>query len=148
MKINWGTSIVLAFVGFISFIMYFIITMNVDKAYDHELVTEDYYGVELAYQNDIDRLNNANTLSENVSYKKTKDGLVITFPKGLDYKTIEGKVILYRPSSKKLDFETPISLTDSELLIKDKRLLDGRWDLRIEWEYQGKPYLFKEEIHL
>ncbi|MEO1010524.1 MAG: cytochrome C oxidase Cbb3, partial [Bacteroidota bacterium] len=32
------------------------------------------------------------------------------------------------------------------LLIPDKRLLDGRWDIRILWEYQGKPYLLKESI--
>ncbi|KAB1069113.1 FixH family protein [Tamlana haliotis] len=148
MKINWGTSIVLAFVGFISFILYFVITMNVDKAYDHELVTEDYYGVELAYQNDIDRLNNAKTLKENISYRKSPEGLVVYFPKDLDYKNITGKVMLYRPSSKKLDFETPINLEGSELLISDKRLVDGRWDLRIEWTYQKEDYLFKEEIHL
>ena len=54
MKLNWGTGIVIAFVGFISFIMYFVITMNTDKALDHDLVTEDYYKEELEFQNDID----------------------------------------------------------------------------------------------
>ncbi|WP_067149728.1 FixH family protein [Pseudotamlana agarivorans] len=147
MKINWGTGIVLAFIGFISFIMYFIVTMNVNKDFEHELVTEDYYGVELAYQNDIDKLNNANTLSENISYTKTKEGLLITFPKDLNYKNITGKVILYRPSNKKLDFEEPIALKDSKMFIVNERLIDGRWNLRIDWNYNGTSYLFKEAVH-
>ena len=147
MKFNWGTGIVLAFIGFISFIMYFIITMNVDERFEHELVTEDYYAEELAYQNDIDKLNNANTLKENVSYVITEEGLTINFPEALDYKNITGKVFLYRPSNKQLDFETAISLSNSNLLIPDKRLVDGRWNIKIDWQYNGISYLFKESIN-
>ena len=146
MKFNWGTGIVVAFIGFISFILYFIITMNVDERFEHELVTEDYYGDDLAYQNEIDKLNNANTLEENVSYKKTDDGLIILFPAALGYKNITGKVFLYRPSNKQLDFETAISLSNHNLLIPDKRLVDGRWNISIDWQYNGTKYLFKESI--
>ena len=147
MKINWGTGIVLAFIAFIGFIMYFIITMNVSDKYDHDLVTEDYYAEELSYQNDIDKLNNAKDLIENVNYVKTVDGLKINFPKDLDYKEITGKVFLYRPSNKQLDFETPISLSNPYLLIPDNRLVDGRWNIKIDWQYNGKSYLYKASIN-
>ena len=66
MKFNWGTGIVLAFIGFISFIMYFVVNMNTDKKLDHDLVTEDYYKQELKYQNDIDKEKNAKTLTTNL----------------------------------------------------------------------------------
>jgi hypothetical protein len=147
MKINWGTGIVLAFIGFISFIMYFIITMNVDKKYDHDLVTEDYYAEELAYQEDIDKLKNSNDLTENVSFKKSDEGLLISFPKNIDFNKISGKVFLYRPSNKQLDFDTAISLSKPYLLIPDKRLVDGRWNIKIDWQYKGKSYLLKESIN-
>lgn len=147
MKINWGTGIVLAFIGFISFIMYFIITMNVDKKYDHDLVTEDYYAEELAYQEDIDKLKNSNELTENVSFKKSDEGLLISFPKNIDFNKISGKVFLYRPSNKHLDFDTAISLSKPYLLIPDKRLVDGRWNIKIDWQYKGKSYLLKESIN-
>ncbi len=146
MKFNWGTGIVLAFIGFISFIMYFVISMNFNKKYDHDLVTEDYYKAEISYQNDIDKLNNANNLEENVTYTKTTEGLVIMFPQNFDSKKITGKVSLYRPSNKHLDFETPISISESYLLVPDKRLLDGRWDISIDWQYNGTSYLFKKSI--
>ncbi|WP_142783611.1 FixH family protein [Changchengzhania lutea] len=147
MKFNWGTGIILAFIGFIGFILYFIITMCTDNRFEHELVTEDYYGVELKYQDAIDKLNNAKNLEENISYIKTSEGLTIVFPERLDYKKITGKVFLYRPSNKRLDFDTAISLSTSNLLIPDKRLVDGRWNITVDWQYNGHSYLFKESIH-
>lgn len=147
MKIGWGTGIVLAFIGFISFIMYFVISMNTDKQYDHDLVTENYYKEELTYQEQINKEKNNATLSENISYKKTKDGLVIIFPENLDYTTITGKMFLYRPSNKQLDFETALSLSSHYLLIPDNRLLDGRWNITVDWQYNGISYLYKASIH-
>jgi len=146
MKVNWGTGIVIAFVGFITFIMYFVINMNVNDKYNHDLVTEEYYKEELKYQDDIDKLNNAKSLETNVSYQKTDDGLLIQFPQTFDVKKITGKMFLYRPSNKHLDFESSISLSNTYLLIPDKRLVDGRWNIKIDWQYNGKSYLYKESI--
>lgn len=146
MKFNWGTGIVLAFIGFISFIMYFIILMNMDKKYDHDLVTEDYYNQELQFQNDLDKQTNARALLENITWEKTDEGLLIIFPKSLDFNSITGNVFLYRPSNKQFDFETSISLSNHNLLIPDKRLLDGRWNIKVDWKYKGIPYLYIKEI--
>ena len=146
MKFSWGTGIVLAFIGFMGFIMFFVIKANTDKKYDHDLVTEDYYVKELDFQNDIDKQNNAKALLENISWAKTEKGLVIIFPEHLLTNSITGKVFLYRPSNKQLDFELPISLSDHNLLIPDKRLLDGRWNIKVDWQYNGKSYLYKKEI--
>jgi nitrogen fixation protein FixH len=146
MKINWGTAIIIAFVCFISFIMYFVINMSTNKKYDHDLVVEDYYQQELKYQNDINKEKNSKTLATNVSWKKTDDGILIRFPESLDINKIKGKVFLYRPSNKKLDFEIPISLSNHNLLIPDNSLLDGRWNIKIDWQYNEEDYLFKTEI--
>lgn len=146
MKLNWGTGIVLAFIGFISFIMFFVIRMNTNDKYDHDLVNENYYKAELEYQNDIDKEENSKKLASDITWKKTSEGLVITFPEDLNIADIKGKVFLYRPSNKQVDFESSISLSNHNLLIPDKRLLDGRWNLKVDWEYNGKSYLYKKEI--
>jgi len=146
MKINWGTGIVLAFIGFISFIMFFVIRMNTDNKLDHDLVTENYYKAELEYQNDINKEENSKNLRSDITWKKTSEGLVIMFPEDLKSENIEGKVFLYRPSNKQVDFESSISLSDHNLLIPDKRLLDGRWNIKVDWQYNGKSYLYKKEI--
>lgn len=146
MKINWGTAIVIAFVGFISFIMYFVINMSIDKKYDHDLVVEDYYQQELKFQTDIDKEEKSQTLESDITWNKTKDGIVIHFPKNLDQNIIEGNVFLYRPSNKQFDFEIPISLSNHTLLIPDKRLLGGRWNIKVDWKYNENAYLYKTEI--
>lgn len=146
MKINWGTAIVLAFIGFIAFIMYFVISMMTNKKYDHDLVVENYYQQELKFQESIDKQENAYNLSEQITWKKTTEGIIITFPNNLNANDIKGKVFLYRPSNKQLDFEIPISMSNHTLLIPDNRLLDGRWNLSVEWEYKNVKYLFKENI--
>lgn len=146
MKINWGTGIAIAIVLFISFIMYFVITMSTGDNYNHDLVTEKYYQKELAYQQQIDASKNAAALGEALKVIKTKKGLEITFPSKLDPTKIKGKVSLYRPSNKQLDFEIPISLLNKYLLVPDKSLLGGRWDIIIEFKYLDKDYLVKKEL--
>lgn len=146
MKINWGTSIVIAFVLFIAFIMYFVINMMTDDKLDHDLVTEDYYQEELLHQQEIDKENNAKKLKENVTWKKTSEGIEIIFPKDLDINKIKGKVFLYRPSNKSLDSETTISLSNNIMLIPKTKLLDGRWNINVDWQYEGTPYLYRKSI--
>ncbi|WAC03949.1 FixH family protein [Lacinutrix neustonica] len=147
MKINWGTGIVIAFVLFISFIMYFVINMNINKKYDHDLVAEDYYEQELDYQNAINKEENAKNLFKNLSLEQTEKGVIIHFPEALELSEISGKVFLYRPSNKQFDFEILISLSDYHLLIPDKRLLDGRWNIKIDWNHKGQDYLYKSQIN-
>ncbi|TDU39665.1 FixH protein [Gelidibacter sediminis] len=146
MKFNWGTGIVLAFIGFISFILYFVISMTVNKKYEHDLVTENYYGQELEFENELHKQRNAQTLKTDLFWSHTEDGLVITFPESMTPSDITGKVFLYRPSNKQLDFESAISLSDHNLLIPDKRLLGGRWNIKVDWKYQGNAYIFKKDI--
>ncbi|SHG68311.1 FixH family protein [Flagellimonas flava] len=146
MKINWGTGIVLAFVAFISFILYFVVRMSMDDSANHDLVTDDYYKQELAYQNEIDASNSASKMNAKLKIKKTVDGLTVVFPKQFDPKKIKGLVSLYRPSNKHLDIDFPISLSNTHLLIPDNSLVGGRWDITVKWTYEGKTFLHKEKL--
>ncbi|TYP74267.1 FixH family protein [Aquimarina intermedia] len=148
MKINWGTAIVLAFIGFISFILFFVIRMNTNTAYQHDLVTEEYYKKELAFQEEITAQEKGNALTTNITIAKTVEGIVINFPADIQFKEITGIVTLYRPSNKKLDFEIPIKLVSPTLLIPNSELIDGRWNVDVNWTHQGTNYLFKQHITL
>jgi len=146
MKFNWGTGIVVTIIVFIAFIMYFVITMSTDNTYSHDLVTDKYYQEELNYQQEIDAEKNAKSLKEKVTIEKNSKGLKINFPKYFNPKSIEGKVFLYRPSSKQLDFEIPISISKSYLLVPEQRLVDGRWNMKIFWKHKNTNYLIKKEL--
>ncbi|WP_298541364.1 FixH family protein [uncultured Aquimarina sp.] len=146
MKINWGTAIVLVFIGFISFILFFVIRMNTDKKFEHDLVTEDYYKQELAFQQEINAEENGNALQNNIEVKKIAEGLLVAFPKDKSYTKLSGTISLYRPSNKKLDFEIPITLQSSEILVPKNQLIEGRWNITVNWEYENTSYLFKESF--
>ena len=146
MKFNWGTGIVLAFAAFIAFILYFVVLSTRDPASNHDLVTEDYYRKELMYQEDLDAARNLEEIGGGVKASITSEGLQIEFPAQMAPNKIKGTVSLYRPSNKQLDFETPIQLSNKQQLIPKSRLLDGRWDLRVYWTYEGKPYLYRQRL--
>jgi len=146
MKINWGKGIVIGMVLFIGFIMFLVITMITDKRYEHDLVTESYYQKEMELQDDIYAQQNAVAMTDQIHIGKSVDGYVIQFPKTFSPDKLSGKVFLYRPSNKELDFEIPIDINSSNLLIPKNRLLDGRWDITIDWAYEGRSYRVKKQI--
>lgn len=146
MKINWGTAIVIAFVCFAIFILSFVFLVSTQKKYDHELVTQNYYEQEIHLQSDIDSQNLSNTLQYNLEILTSDKGIAIHFPDQTNFDKITGIVSLYRPSDQHLDFEIPISLSSSQMLIPDQMLAGGRWDIKVRWQYDGQKLLFKKQI--
>ena len=148
MKINWGTSIVIAFALFMTFILYFVVKVQTDSKYDNELVVEEYYKHDAHFGDEMIRIQNAHDLVQKPIITAATEGIKIVFPDTFTPQKIKGKVSLYRPSNKKLDFEITISLSNSTLLIPKLSLVDGRWDINIEWQYENKPYLTKETVYI
>jgi hypothetical protein len=148
MKINWGTSIVIAFAFFMTFILYFVFQVQSNSKYDNDLVVEEYYKHDAHFGEEMIRIQNANNLVQKPIITVSKLEITIVFPKDFEPKNIKGKVSLYRPSNKKLDFEIPISLSNPTLLIPVSNLVGGRWDINMEWQYSGKQYLTKEIIYI
>lgn len=148
MKINWGTSIVIAFGLFMAFILFFVFKVQSNPKYDNELVVEEYYKHDARFQEEMQKIQSAEDLTVKPKIEAFEKGIKITFPSEFNPKNIKGKVSLYRPSNKKLDFEIPISLSDSTLLIPENKLVGGRWDITLNWEYEGKEFQFKEVLYL
>jgi len=145
-KINWGTAMVIAMVLFMVFILQFVYkAMAVDK-YEHELVSEDYYKDELYYQQEIDKMNNASKLENNISVQATNEGFLIEFPGDMDLAKITGTAYFQRPSNKDLDFQQDILPSDSKILINHTNLVEGKWKIKIDWKYNDEEYLLKEAI--
>lgn len=145
MKINWGTSIVIAMVCFIGFIMFFVVQMLSSKN-NQDLVVESYYHKELLVQDEIDKVNNLKGLNSTFEIEKTSEGIIITFPNEFSAKQLTGKLTLYRPSDKKLDFTLPIQLKESKQLIPQSLLANGRWNIELDFEVENVPYAYKKEL--
>ncbi|AWG26109.1 FixH family protein [Flavobacterium kingsejongi] len=148
MKINWGTGIFIAFTLFMGFILFFVMKVQTQSKYDNDLVVEEYYKQELKFQHQIDQEQHATDLKHKTTITATDKGVEINFPENFDAHNITGKVSLYRPSDKRSDFDTAISISESHLLIPKKDLSDGRWDITIEWSYEGVDYRDKKALYL
>lgn len=146
MKLNWGTGIVIAFICFITFIMYFVINMMTNDNYDHDLVVEDYYKQELNFQNDINKEKNARSLDQDITWERTNAGLLLKFPNYMEEKDIAGRIFMYRPSNKTLDFNLPIDLKNHNILIPNSKLVEGRWNIKVDWTNLESEYLYKKSI--
>ena len=147
-KIGWGTSIVIAFAMFMTFILYFVIKVQSDSKYDNDLVVEEYYKKDALYGEDYIKMQNAADLVEKPMVIQTKDSVEVKFPSSMNLQEIKGTVSFYRPSNKKLDFQVPISLSKPSLLIPKTNLVGGRWDINLDWDYQSKTYKLKETIYI
>ena len=148
MKINWGTGIVIAFALFITFILYFVFSVQSNSKYDNELVVEEYYKHDAKFGDEMIRIQNAQDLKQKPLVSNTSEGITIVFPDVFVPKEIKGKVSFYRPSNKKIDFDVPILLSGSRLNVPKEKLLGGRWEINMEWQYQGKQYLTKEVVYI
>ncbi|MWB94811.1 cytochrome C oxidase Cbb3 [Flavobacterium sp. GA093] len=148
MKINWGTGIVIAFGLFMTFILYFVFEVQSNSKYDNDLVVEEYYKHDSHFQEEMARIQNAHNLKEKPSIVYNKEGVKIVFPASFESENIKGNVQMYRASNKKFDFDTQLALINSVLVIPQKKLIKGQWDVKMEWQYEGKKYLSKEVIYV
>ncbi|MCG6915274.1 FixH family protein, partial [bacterium BMS3Abin03] len=89
-KANWGTGI---FISYSVFMLLTIITAVYFMNQDVSLVTDDYYQQELKYQDQIDKIERTNALSEKPAIDFDGLGVNISFPKLLIEKNVVGKIL-------------------------------------------------------
>lgn len=145
-RIHWGVGLVIGMSLFIGFILFLVYHMLTNPKFDHDLVTEEYYKKELVYQQEIDAETRARKLPLNLKENRSTNGWTIEFPENLRPESISGNLVMYRPSNAKLDFEIPLKLENHRLEIPKEKLVAGRWNIYVHWNYEGESYLFKKEI--
>mgnify|MGYP001544249469 CR=1 FL=1 len=143
-RLSWGTGIVIAMISFMIFILSFVYKSIAMDEYQHELVSEDYYHDELHYQEEIDKMNNAKVLKNDIVLKNSKSGVHISFPDEIDQSSISGTIYFQRLSNEKLDFTEKIELRDHQQLISSDKLVSGKWIVKIDWTSGDDEYLFKD----
>lgn len=143
MKMNWGFRIAAFYITFVIFLLIaVIIFMNQDVG----LVTEDYYAKEIAYQEQIDKANRTRDLTEQLDIMAEPEQLKFSFPKIFDPREIGGTIHFYRPSDKKKDLITGISVDSSGIqIIGTAGLSKGLWKIKVDWRVKDVSY-FNEKI--
>lgn len=146
LKLNWGQSIAIVLFLFVVFIGSFVYKTLFISEYDHALISKEYYKEEIYFQKEIDRLENASTLEENVLVSTSSEGIQFKFPNSMDFKTIKAQVKLIRNDKKELDIIKDLKLDSLSYLIPNADLLKGRYILKLIWENNGTSYQYNEKI--
>ncbi|GIM53040.1 cytochrome Cbb3 oxidase maturation protein CcoH [Capnocytophaga cynodegmi] len=146
MKISWGTGIVIAFVAFIAFIMYFVVNMTINKKYDHDFVTDDYYKKEFSYQNMMVKAQKTEKEQMTVQIQSSLGGVTLIFPSKITDENVAGSVSFYRPSDRKRDFKIPLQLKNKQMLVPINVLSEGRWNVEVNYTFNNNDYISIKNI--
>ena len=135
---NWGWKLAITMIIFMVGVLGVVIyTMTLDV----NLVAEDYYQQELAFEDQITRMKNTEKLEQKPSFEKSADGnlIVLTFPSGLLPE--KGEITLYRPSDFTKDRRFPLKLDEANQQgFVSESLTPGLWRAKLLWEANGKAY--------
>ncbi len=141
---NWGKWIVVSFILFAVFIGV-LVTVCVRE--DINLVSKNYYSDELAYQQQIDRINNTSQLEEKPRLLVVDQALEIHFNQfnNLD----KGELILFRPSDVRFDKKFILHAASAEVQKFDvSHLTKGMYRAKMQWTMNGKEYFFENILNL
>ncbi len=142
-KLRWGNRIAILYIGFVATIILMVIVSMNQKI---ELVSDDYYEQELAFQNKINEANNANALSEKIDHQFTDNGIVFQFPSQFKNQLVTGDILFFRPSDATKDYKQLLKLdTTGKCFVNSKMLSKGMYKVKINWSANNTNY-FTEQI--
>lgn len=137
---NWGHGITIFIVAFMAFILSMVYRAT---QRDVDLVAENYYEQEIAYESTISALKNGNESSVNI--KQENNMLIIEFNE--DTKDVEnGSISLYRPDNAKLDLTIDLKLINNEHKIPLEILAKGNYKLKLKWTDNNTNKLIEQDI--
>jgi hypothetical protein len=142
---NWGKWIVVTFVLFAAFIGTLV---WVCVRQDISLVSKDYYKDELAYQDQIERLQNGSDLIHKPTIEVMNGNQVVV--EFADFnKLTQGDLKLFRPSNPAMD-KTFKLLRNSKTTqsFSTEALTKGMYRARMQWTMNGKEFFIEEVIYL
>jgi hypothetical protein len=143
---NWGKGITITIILFVSFIIYLVFTCM--KQTDINLVSDDYYEQEIAYQQVIDKKTNLEKLGGKPKMSVLSSKELLLDMSGLSqWDQSEGNVQMFRPSDPSLDKSFDLSLDNQgrQSIIMDK-LQSGKWICKISWNRLGTEYYFEQTV--
>jgi FixH len=138
MTINWGNKLLIVFAIFgtmIFTLVYKAIHTN------YELVSKEYYKEELNYQQIIDGTNRANGLTTALQIEQQQEQINIQLPAEMKGVASKGTILFYCASDSRKDkqFDLKVNAAGNQQ-INAMQLLPGNYQVKINWQTNGKSY--------
>ncbi len=142
MKFNWGTGAFMLFGSFAIFMSGLAIFASMQS---NELVTDDYYEKELEFKEVLKKQERTAMLSDQIKFKIDKEQFVIDFPKEVEGE-IWGKVVFFKPSSKKDDKSIEFKTSNHIYKIDASGYSSGMYKVKVDWNASDIEYYNETEI--
>lgn len=138
---NWGWRIAI-FYG--SFVVMMVGMVILAFQQDFDLVADNYYEQEIAYQGRIDQLTNASDDNQTVGVTANAETVELAFASNAS----DVKVHFFRPSDDTMDFLLEEADVDSEINVPMERFSKGKYLVKVEWKSNGKTYFQEADLFL
>lgn len=145
MKWNWGhgiTAFIIGFMLFMAILVYKTFTVEFD------LVSEDYYAQEMAYEDRMNQVRNLNALGEAPEVLQGNEAIVVKLPEE-HLGGSKGTLVFYNPADKESDRLFEFEADQGGILqISKEELTAAYYEVRIQWEYENKAFYHTSDLHL
>ena len=138
---NWGWRIAIFYGTFVVF-MIGMVVMSFRQ--DFDLVADDYYEQEIAYQGRIDQLTNAKDDHQKVMVSNSNGMVQLSFASPAQ----QVKIHFFRPSDDTMDFKVEEASVDSELSVPIDKFSKGKYLVKVEWKDNGKTYFQEDDLFI
>ena len=145
MKINWGYKIMLIYTVFVLGILTMVFLSAKEN---RDLVSENYYAEEIAYQKLIDQSAKTAALSAPVEVIASASQLMIQLPKEFDGLQANVDWTLYYAADKARDIAGNIHIKNGKYSIAIPSNARGQYLFKMHWNTGNKEYYFEKNIFL
>lgn len=145
-KLSWGHGVIIALGSFIIFILFMILIFPLGKQ-NAEMISDNYYEEELAYQDVIDAKNNASRLEVTPIFTQDTKGIKLHFPSERRVENKEVSFILFRTDDSNLDIHKTERLDGTNsMLIPANVLKPGSYTLKTKWKENNQSYQIDYDV--
>jgi len=145
MKLNWGQSIFLFFVVFISLAISFIIF---SLRQNNDLVTDNYYEKGATYSKQMEINGRSAVYNDSIHLTNRNNKIVARFSKSINQMADTMHISFFRPSDKKYDYNFNCLLVTDSLEIEKSKLAKGRYKVKFRWGLGNKCYMTEKEFFI
>lgn len=114
-----------------------------------DLVSEDYYEREVAFQTQLDRVKRTQSLrgAVTVHFDPVQFSIVVEFPPEHAERHAGGVIHLYRPSEARLDQKIAVNYgEDGRQILRAGSFRAGLWRIRILWTLDDREYFYDQSV--
>jgi hypothetical protein len=145
MKISWGYKIVFIYTVFVLGILTMVFLSAKEN---RDLVSENYYADEIAYQQVIDQSSKTAALSAPVELIASGKQLIIQLPKEFYGLQANGEWTLYYAADKALDLRGNMSTQNGKYSVALPAQATGQYLFKMHWKVDNQEYYVEKNIFL